>query len=158
MLWENNIPLLQTGTEGTKSTNNFKEQMNVLISWLYTPFIPQRCKCHWQQCPLEYQYSRIRRSLKQMTFPILFHSFFWTWHLFSHVYIHIKAANSNSLCRHISVMGWKRPFLQRKGHQDLKPQTFSCFQMPQTAAVMWHSLTAGLADSSHSFTGEKVTA
>lgn len=63
----------------------------------HTPPSVRRCKCHWQQCPPEDQYSRIRRSLKQMTFPIIFHSRFFiflSWHLFSHVCIHIKAANS----------------------------------------------------------------
>lgn len=90
------------------------------LSHGHTPPSVDRCKCHWQQCPLEYQYSRIRRSLKQMTFPILFHSFFLTWHLFSHAYIHIKASNSNSLSRHISMMGMEKTLSSEK--RTLKPK------------------------------------
>lgn len=83
----------------------------------HTPPSVQRSKCHWQQCPLEDQYSRIRRSLKQVTFPIIFHSCFFiflSWHLFSHVCIHIKAANSSCFFRHISVMGMEKTLLLEK--------------------------------------------
>lgn len=89
-----------------------------------------RSKWHWQQCPLEYQYGRIRRSLKQMTFPVLFHSCFFN---LSSVLpcVHTYEGRLGTFLR----CGWRRPFLWRKGHKDLKHQTFSCFQMPWTAAL-----------------------
>lgn len=115
MLWETNIPLLQTGT-GELS------QLTLSRRWKpsshgHTPPSVQRCKCHWQQCPQEDQYGRIRRSLKQITFPIIFHSCFFiflTWHLFSHVCIHIKAANFSCFFRHISGMEMEKTFLLEK--------------------------------------------
>lgn len=96
---------------GELSEQTFSRRRWMPSSRGHTPPSVQRCKCHWQQCPPEDQCSRIRRSLKQMTFPIIFHSCFFiflTWHLFSHVCVYIKAANSSHFFRHTSTMGMEK--------------------------------------------------